>query len=132
MADFATALRARLLADEEVAATVGTKVYWTLVPQGTELPYIRMQTVSDERPEHLGGYDGARQTRVQVDCFAARYGEARGLAEDVIAAVALPERVDGVTFGRVKAEGPRDLGEDTAQGFIHRASVDLLVEHKLA
>ena len=87
---------------------------------------------SDPRPEHLNGYDGARQTRVQCDCFAATYGAARQLAEKVITAVAQPATAGGVVFGRVKAEGPRDLGEDTSSGFIHRASVDLLVEHRLA
>lgn len=130
MADFATALRARLLADAEVSGTT-TRVHWGIVPQGAALPYIRLQTISDPRPQHLGGYDGARSTRVQADCFAASYGAARGLAEDVIAAVAVPATVGGVQFGRVKAEGPRDLGEDTASGFVFRASVDLLVEHHL-
>lgn len=127
MADFATALRGRL-----TGLSAGTRVYWSMVPQGTALPYIRMQTVSDPRPEHLQGYDTARVTRVQVDCFAATYAAARGLAESVIAAVAQPSTSGGVRFGRVKAEGPRDLGEDTANGFIHRASMDLLIEHSLA
>lgn len=127
MADFATALRGRL-----TGLAAGTRVYWTLVPQGTALPYIRMQTVSDPRPEHLQGYDGARQTRVQVDCFGATYAVTRALAEAVIAAVQTPTTTGGVKFGRVKAEGPRDLGEDTSNGFIHRLSLDLLAEHSLA
>lgn len=132
MADFATALRSRLAADTEVAAVVAARIFWGIVPQAAALPYIRIQTISDPRPQHLTGYEGSRTTRVQVDCFAAKYGTARALAEDVIAAVALPETVGSVRFGRVKAEGPRDLGEDTAQGYVHRASLDLLVEHSLA
>jgi hypothetical protein len=132
MADFATALRARLVADAPVAA-VTTKIHWGIVPQGTTLPYIRLNTISDPRPEHLGGYDGARVTRVQADCFATTYGAARGLAEKVIAAVATPATSGGVQFGRIKAEGPRDLGEDVpGLGYINRASVDLLVEHVMA
>lgn len=103
-----------------------------IVPQHTQLPYIRYQTVSDERPAHLAGYDGARVVRVQCDCFAASYGAARQLAEKVITAMAVPATGWGVVFGFTKAEGPRDLGEDTASGFVHRASVDLLVEHTLA
>ncbi len=131
MADFATALRARLAADTAVGAAVGTKVCWGIVPQGAALPYVRLQAISDPRPEHLAGYDGARQTRVQADAFASTYGEARAIAEAMISAVAQPATVGGVQFGRVKAEGPRDLGEDTANGYVHRASVDLLVDHKL-
>lgn len=132
MADFATALRARLLADTDVAASVGTKIHWGIVPQSTPLPYVRLNTISDPRPDDLDGYDVARETRVQADCFASTYSAARSLSERVIAAVAAPFTTGGVQFGRVKAEGPRDLGEDTATGFVHRASVDLLVEHRMA
>jgi hypothetical protein len=127
--DFATALRARLIADADVAAAT-TRIHWGIVPQNTAFPYVRLTTISDPRPEHLQGYDTARVTRVQADCFALTYSAARGLAEDIIAAVAVPVATGGIAFGRVKAEGPRDLGEDTANGFIHRASVDLLVEHR--
>lgn len=132
MTDFATALRARLVSDAGVAAVCSTRIYWGIAPQGATLPYIRLTTISDVRPEHLQGYDGARVTRIQCDCFAATYADARGLAEKVIAAVATPGVHGGVHFGRVKAQGPRDLGEDTASGFIHRAAIDLLAEHKLA
>jgi hypothetical protein len=131
MADFATALRTRLLADSDVSG-VTTRIHWNLVPQGVALPYIRLQTISDDRSQHLKGYDTARVTRIQCDCFASSYGTARALAEHVIDAVASPTTVGGVQFGRTKAEGPRDLGEDVdGIGFIHRASVDLLAEHKM-
>lgn len=123
MADFAAALRARL------TGLAGGAVFWIKVPTTAALPYIRLQTISDPRPEHLAGYDGARQTRVQADCFAATHREARALALTVIAAVAEPASEGGVQFGRGRGEGPRDLGEDAATSFIHRASVDLLVEH---
>lgn len=127
MADMQTALRARL-----TGGAAGTRVYWDIVPQSAALPYMRLQTVSDPRPQHLQGYDSARVTRVQCDCFAATYSAARAMAEAVIAATATPGTTNGIHFGRIKAEGPRDLGEDTAKGYIHRASLDLLVEHKLA
>ncbi len=128
MPDLQAALRSRIV------ATVGhSRVYWTLVPQGAARPYVRMQTVSDDRPEHLEGYDTARRTRVQVDVFADKYSEARAASESIIAAVADPATVSGVKFGRTKAEGPRDLGEDVdGVGYVHRLSMDLLAEHSLA
>lgn len=131
MPDMQSALHARLVADAAVLAVTGTRIYWTKVPQDSAFPYVRMQTVSDTRPQNLGDYDAARTTRVQADCFATTYGAARALAEKIIAAVANPATVSGVNFGRTKAEGPRDLGEDTASGFVHRLSIDLLVEHSL-
>lgn len=129
MADFASALHSRLTGAAPVSAIVGTKVYWVKVPQNQARPYIRLQTISDTRPQHLQGYDSARVTRVQCDCFAETYAVARDLAEKVIAAVATPGTFGGIFFGRIKAEGPRDLGEDVGTTFVHRTSVDLLVEH---
>ncbi len=125
--DMPGALRARI-----VAALGHARVYWTIVPQAAALPYVRMQVVSDPRPENMGGYDGARVSRVQVDIFADTYDVARNGSETMIAALAAPGTSNGVQFGRIKAEGPRDLGEDTSTGFTHRASTDLLVEHRLA
>lgn len=132
MPDFASALHSRLTGAAPVSAIVGTKVYWVKVPQNQSRPYIRLQTISDVRPEHLQGYDGARVTRVQCDCFAETYAVSRDLAEKVIAAVATPGTFGGIVFGRIKAEGPRDLGEDVGTTFVHRQALDLLVEHRTA
>lgn len=123
MADFAAAFRSRLI------GLAGGQIFWTIVPAGKVTPFVRLQVISDARPEHLAGYDGARQSRVQADCFAATHKAARALALATIATVAAPATEGGVSFGRTRAEGPRDLGEDATEGFIHRASVDLLVEH---
>lgn len=128
MADLQVALFARVS-----AAVEHTRVYWGAVPQGKARPYVRMNTISDPRPEHLTGYDSARTTRVQVDVFADTYDEAREVSEAIIAAVADPATIKGIKFGRTKAEGPRDLGEDVdGVGYIHRLSLDLLAEHSLA
>lgn len=127
MSQFGIALKARI-----VAAGV-SEVHWTRVPQGKALPYVRLQIVSDPRPQHLEGYDGSRTSRIQVDCFAASWGQSHDIAETIIAAVAQPATVGGIKFGRTKAEGPRDLGEDVqGVGFVHRLSMDLLAEHSLA
>ena len=133
MADLQSALVARLIADAGVAALVGDRLYWSKVPQGTAMPYVRMQTVSDPRPQNLQGYDGARTVRVQVDVFARSHGNARAASEAIVAAVALPATFAGVRFGRCAAQGPRDLGEDdTPEGFIHRLSTDLFAEFAIA
>lgn len=127
MADFATALRGRL-----TGTAAGTRVYWNYAAQDAAKPYIVLTTISDPRPEHLQGYQTRSDTRVQCDCFAATYSAARSLAEAVVAAVATPGTYGGIVFGRVKAEGPRDLGEMTPGGFVHRLSLDLIIEHRPA
>lgn len=133
MPDMPSALHARLTGDAAVSAAVGTQVFWSIVPQTAILPYVRMQVISDPRPADLDGAEIARETRVQVDCFAKTYKTARQLAEAVVTATAEPEIVAGIVFGRIKAEGPRDLGEDVdGKIFIHRMSMDLLIWHRLA
>lgn len=129
MADWRAALLGRITADAGVASLAGPRVHWAIVPEKSALPYVRLQTISDVRPEHLKGYDEARVTRVQADCFAAGHKGVVALAEAVIAALALPTTHAGVRFGRIKAMGPDGGGEDVPGGFVHRARVDLLVEH---
>jgi hypothetical protein len=131
MASFDTALRTRLLAAAPVSA-ITTSIHWGIVPQNKPVPYIRLNTISDPLDEHLKGYTDRQRPRVQADCFASTYLVARDLARKVIAAVESPATVSGVAFNRIKAEGPRDGGENVEGiGFVFMASVDLLVEHKL-
>jgi len=130
MADFAIALRGRIAADASVSAEIGTRFYpVNKVPQTATRPYAYYQVISDPRPEHLKGYDGARQSRVQIDVIADDFAKARDIGEKIILAVANPGTHGGIKFGRTKAEGPRDLTEETASGTISRASLDLLPEH---
>lgn len=132
MPDLTKALFARLTDDAGVSAIVGTAVHPVIVPQTAALPYIRYQVVTDPRPEHLKGYDGARRTLVQIDCFASSYGASRELAQACVDALAGPAEYAGVRFGRGKAEGPRDLGDDMTGGFIYRAVLDVMIEHRPA
>jgi hypothetical protein len=127
--DMQGGLRARLLADAAVAAAVGSRVYWVQRPQSTALPAITMQTIDDPRPNHMQGFDGARTTRVQLDCWAPSFSAALTLARACIAALAEPTTLNGKRFGPTLIDGQRDLLDDVSGTPIHRQSVDLLVWH---
>ena len=129
MPDMQDALVRRLIADDAVSNIAGDRLEWVNVPQGTPRPYGRLQTISDPRPITLEGEQEFRETRVQADCFADDYGTARALAYAIIKTMRAGGVPSDIVFGRTTAEGPRDLGEDTPEGFVHRASVDLLVWH---
>jgi len=130
MADFAIVLRGRIVAAPAVAADLGSRLYpRDKVPQTAIKPYATYQVISDPRPEHLKGYDGARQSRMQIDIYADTYERARLIGENIIIAVAMPGAQGGVRFGHTKGEGPRDLSEESVSGTISRASLDLLTEH---
>jgi len=133
MADLGTALFERLRDAPKVAALVGTKIHWLKVPQGTTPPYIRLQVVSGDTIEDLDGDTAVHETRVQADCFAGSHAISQEIAQAITKITAEPATVAGVVFGRIKATGPRDLGEDVpGKSFIHRASMDLLVWYRLA
>lgn len=133
--DMQGALRARLLAAAPVIALVGNRVDWMTRPQSAGLPAITLQTISDDRPKHLKGYQGFRETRVQCDCWASTYAQSRALAEEVIGVVSPPHAGNGIRFDHAIADGPRDLGEmvggaaNTGTTFVHRASVDFIIWH---
>lgn len=128
--DFQTGLRARLLADSTVSGLVGTRVYWMQRPQNSGLPAIVLQTISDPRPDHLKGFDGARETRVQCDCWAEGYGAALALGRSAIAALKSPQTISEKRFGNARVDAMRDLSETAAGGeTIHRQSVDFLIWH---
>lgn len=128
--DFQEGVRARLIADSAVAAIVGDRVAWMARAKGAPLPAIVLQVVSDPRPSHLKGLEGARSTTVQCDCWAEDYGAAVALARAAIAALVPPETITGKQFGNAQVIGQRDLSEDTDDGkFLHRQSVDFIIRH---
>ena len=126
MPDFHAGVRSRLIS---AATAAGSRVSWVDRPQLSALPAVTLTTVSDGRPQHLKGLDGARGTRVQIDCWAATYSVALTLARACIAALQPPATVSGKKFGQATIEGQRDLGEDVTGTFVHRQTIDLTIWH---
>lgn len=124
------AMIARILATPAIG--VGTRVFWLRVPAGTPRPYLRLQIISDPRPEHLEGYDTARVTRVQADAIADLGSTGHAIWQALIEEFTAPRTIGGLRFGHSAAVGPRDLGEETPDGFVHMISGDLLIEHSPA
>lgn len=123
------ALRARLVNDGTVAGIVGDKVFWRLRPQGSDYPCVVLSIVSDDRAQDYAGRVGLWQTRVQIDCYALKYGQNVALRDAVIAAILPGAALSGVTFSRAFIDTVRDLGADTDAGFVHRTSIDALIWH---
>ncbi len=121
-----TALRTRVMA---AVPQVGTRVYWGIRPQNSALPAIVLTTVSDNRTQHMAGFDDYQAKRVQVDCYAKTYDEAVTLREAVIDGV-VPEALQGVTrFLRSFVNNTMTRGEDTTNGYVHRQMLDLTIWH---
>ena len=130
--DLASALLKRLDDDATVTGLVGSRKHWVTRKQGDPLPAIVMQVISEDRPQHLDGFDDMRTARVQVGARALKYGQARQVLEAAIAALVQPAIVEDVHFWRASAEGPRDTAEEIAGvGMVHRPIADLMVRYAI-
>ena len=101
-------LRAILLASSGVTALVGTRVNFGEHPQGQPLPAIVMSTVSEVSDHTIDGPDGVPDARVQVDCYALAYGQAKLISRAVRAVL------DGHSAGAIQGvflAGARDMRE---------------------
>lgn len=79
MADIATAIRAVLAADTDVAALVSTRIYPDSLPQGCTLPAIRYTLITDRSDQHQTAGAALAEAVVQVDCYAAKRLDANTL-----------------------------------------------------
>lgn len=125
------ALIALLLADDDVAALVGTRIYWLRRPQKSALPSVTLQTIGGPRTYHSEGADSIIAHRVQVDCWAATFTSAKAVARAVEAAVS------GRRFAAQATNVPGVFVIDAADSFegeepeaIHRSRLDLRVWHR--
>jgi hypothetical protein len=81
-------LRARLLAQPEVVAIVGARIFTTTFPVNGELPAVRITDISDQTTHHLRGGGGTWRKRVQIDAAAGpESGDPKGVARALAAAI---------------------------------------------
>ena len=133
MADWGSAVVARLEADQPFVDRVGSSIDWTVSPEGTPSPRVVLTTISDPRPDHFDGEEGFRQTRLQLDVYSTlSAGEASAVAEMAIGILkpeAEPLEPDGIRFDLAGVEGPVDSGEQKDTLYEYRSRVDFLLWH---
>lgn len=108
------------------------RVTWLERPQGDGLPAITLQTVVDGQEQHLKGFHGLQESRVQLDVWALSYVEAQTIAQAAVEAVVPADTVGDTVFSRTLIENRRDLTDRAAEATIYRVSMDLIVHHKPA
>ncbi len=122
--DMQQALRHRIRSSAAVSAIVGARVDWG---ERTGLPSVSLLIVSGDIAQHMKGAQALQFARVQADCWSSSYGEAKALADAVIAAVLPRTTINGIYFRTASATLPRDLGEQTSTGYVHRKQTDLMI-----
>ncbi|MEG3165540.1 DUF3168 domain-containing protein [Sphingomonas sp. PB2P19] len=117
----------------KAAGVAGGRVYRDVRPQGSAMPAVRMQQVSDIVGDLMKGESLLRETLIQVDAFASSRSEADAIAEAIAAARPAKEVVGGTDFRRIFIDGGDTDSETPASGgTIYRTRIDLLVWHRPA
>lgn len=101
-------------------------INWGEHPQSAGRPYIVLHLISTISGHDMQGPEAMERSRVQVDCFARQFGDARALAAAVKGALDFHRggRFLGILFDglRTSREAPGDDGDA-----LYRASQDFLV-----
>ncbi len=113
-----------------LANVAGGRRYWVRAPQTEKPPYIVLNRVSGRRDYTAQKASGYVTSRVQVDCYAATYGDAKALARQVERA--LSGRRAGAVQG-IFLDSERDLPAADAGDVNHlfRISLDFMIHHTL-
>lgn len=141
MDDIFYAVRSFLLADNAVAALIGTRAYPIKAPQAATYPLVTMQKIVEQRFPHLRGPSELAAPRYQIDAWAKESGAAFTVA--LALAAAIRRRLDGYggvlstpgspsTNYRVSIlfDDARDLFETDVNGGYYRQSTDYVIWHR--
>lgn len=121
--------RSYLLADSNISALVGTRIYGGKLPQDVTYPAISYARISGERVHKLTGAGDRAVPRIQYDCWAESYTGAKALAD------LLRQRLNGASgtigstvVGMSRLDGEREFYDDG--GVVHRVSLDFFVSYQ--
>ena len=119
-----------LLSDSGLAALVSNRIHPGSLPQGATLPAIVMNRISGGPQYADEGETGLNEARVQFDCWAATYSQAKLVARAVIDRLSAFDGVVGTTtFANIMLDDERDLREtgSNAAEYSFRTSLDFSV-----
>jgi hypothetical protein len=127
------AIIAKLLATSAVASLADARVYPGSRPQGSALPAVVFNRIDGAPLYADDGEAGIAQARVQIDCWAESYSDAKGLARAVNAGhSAFAGEAGGTQFLSIFTDAERDLREagSNAAEYPFRTSIDFIVWHR--
>jgi hypothetical protein len=128
-----TDLRNYVLADPAIADVIGSRMFPTIIPQGTTFPCIGYMQASAVRLNALDGPTKLAQWRMSFTVLSETYQEAKDLGD------AIRKRLDGARgtfgttkFGQIKLDMEIDgfaqeAGSEASSPGLHRLIQDYLV-----
>ncbi len=117
-----------LTSDAGVSALVGTRVHPMLRPKGGTLPAITYQRISSIRDNSLDGPMDYVSYRIQIDCWAGTYAQAKALGDAVRAALnGVSTTLGGEAVQFVTLESDNDELENDGDTRHYRVSQDWMI-----
>lgn len=109
MPDISSTIRTIALADANVSALVGTRMYSDALPQAATLPAVRYQVIDTLPTECLVAIAPVARARLQVDCYATTRSASVSLADTM--RIALEKKYQGNNSGQYIHEISLQEGE---------------------
>lgn len=124
------ALTARIEALTGVTAVVGQRIHWVQAPRNTELPYLVLTVLNDERQPLMEGTQEFRESMVQADFYGASYDQLIPAREALFTGLGVAGTAGGVRFDPIEVIRVETDAVDMTDGaHAVRASNDLLIWH---
>jgi hypothetical protein len=127
--EFGEALIARASASSAITSIVGNRIYWAKRPQGSAAPALVFEAAGGFEDLPLTEEAEFFERRLNGHCYGSSHAQAWSLARAVRATFREPEQVAGFDFMDSDISLPIDGGEDTPQGYVHDAVLDMVVRH---
>lgn len=127
------ALRALLLTNTDLTNIVATNLAWDVMGQGKGKPGVVMYLIAGLPDYHMAGPSGLVESRVQIDCRAATWTDAKAAARAIEATLSgYSGTIGTIKFGGIFKGGARSEFENTGPDKFYLASADYQIWTGLA
>jgi len=118
-----------LSSDSNITALVSDRIYGSRMPQSPTYPNIVYSRISADRDRTVEGANGIERARIQLDCRARTYGEAKDLAAAVIDSIEDYSGLMGtITVRHVAIDNDNDFYDPDAEA--ERVSIDAIITYE--
>jgi hypothetical protein len=138
MPDLEDVLETYLRAASAIATLVSGRIYPQVLPSSPIYPALTYQRISGPADKTLAGANGRVIARIQIDCWAVRYADAKALASAVKTAMNAAEGADlpdddsppdTLRIGAVTLDNDQDTYEPDTLPRIRRVILDYLIAY---
>lgn len=127
------ALRTLLLTSSDLTDVVATNLSWGVLGQGKAKPGVVMFLISGLPDYHMAGPSGLVQSRVQIDCRATKWTDAKAAARAIEETLSgYSGVINSIKFNGIFKDGARSGFEETGAEKFYLESADYLIWNGLA